>query len=338
MSPLLFNVFLETVLDTSPLFKKSIEAGNLICFADDILIMCDSKEDAEAAIEEFEKIKSCGLHLNKLKTQIISDLKEMKGVEEVKEIKITKKIKYLGMQISCDRQQILKDVKKCCKKYLMSIKGKIQTEDESTRAMIFSAFYRSLLIYYFTPIFAAGAITKIEIDNMEAHLKQNLLPNDIKSEILNSILDHYATPTSTVIARIAAKNREYAEKDKKVATKDTKDNVKPSTEEEIAAEAARRVSNIENRKKISIDKKVRTLMLTVAANRTLTHYGHRNFCRRHAKLIDKKRIDECTILNTTTSKKVTHYNAVLEKTSLYDLNEEELREVVAHYTRLATII
>lgn len=105
---------------------------------------------------------------------------------------------------------------------------------------------------------------------MEANLKKkkHLLPPDIRSAFVNAILDHYAAPTSTVIARVAAKNREYANKDKRIATKDAKDNVKPSTEEEIAAEAARRAANIENRKNVTIDRKIRTLMLSVAANRT----------------------------------------------------------------------
>ena len=39
LSPLLFNVLLDTVLMTSPLLKKFIEKGDLISFADDILAM-----------------------------------------------------------------------------------------------------------------------------------------------------------------------------------------------------------------------------------------------------------------------------------------------------------
>ena len=79
-------------------------------------------------------------------------------------------------------------------------------------------------------------------------------------------------------------------------------------------------------------------MLAIAANRTLTHFGHRHFCRRHGKLLDKNHIDECSILNPSSEKKVTYYNATLEKTSLHDLKEAELREVIDHYARLDTVI
>lgn len=61
--------------------------------------------------------------------------------------------------------------------------------------MIFGAYYRSLLIYYLTPIKAAGTIAKLEIDNLEAKLKRklNLLPGGIKSAVINSVLGHFDT-------------------------------------------------------------------------------------------------------------------------------------------------
>ena len=73
-------MFLERVLATSPLFTKVIERGDLIAFADDILIMADSRDEATEVVKEFETIKESGLHLNKEKTKIITDLKDMKGV------------------------------------------------------------------------------------------------------------------------------------------------------------------------------------------------------------------------------------------------------------------
>ena len=54
----------------------------------------------------------------------------------------------------------------------MAMKGKIRSNDENTNALIFSAFYRSLLIYFLTPIYAAGGINKLQIDLMEANLKR----------------------------------------------------------------------------------------------------------------------------------------------------------------------
>ena len=41
LSPLLFSVLLDTIEMTSPLLKKYIEKGDLIAFADDILVMAE---------------------------------------------------------------------------------------------------------------------------------------------------------------------------------------------------------------------------------------------------------------------------------------------------------
>ena len=51
-------------------------------------------------------------------------------------------------------------------------------------ALIYSAYYRSLMIYYLVPLHAAGAITTKEIDLIDADAKRNCfgLRGDFKSE------------------------------------------------------------------------------------------------------------------------------------------------------------
>jgi hypothetical protein len=72
-----------------------------------------------------------------------------------------------------------------------------------------------------TPVSAAGIITKLDIDMLEAHLKrkQNLLPSDTKSLVINSVYDHFVTSTSSVIARLASSLRDFYKKDKRLETK-----------------------------------------------------------------------------------------------------------------------
>jgi hypothetical protein len=79
-----------------------------------------------------------------------------------------------------------------------------------------------------TPVSAAGIITKLEIDMLEAHLKrkQNLLPSDTKSLAINSVYDHFVTSTSSVIARLASSLRDFYKKDKRLETKIKKRNKK----------------------------------------------------------------------------------------------------------------
>jgi hypothetical protein len=47
----------------------------------------------------------------------------MKEVAEIEAIKTTNRFKYLGLQISCDRKEIIKDAKKKVRQYLGYMKG-----------------------------------------------------------------------------------------------------------------------------------------------------------------------------------------------------------------------
>ena len=45
--------------------KGGIRQGKIICFADDILMVCDDKQEAERLIRWIESISDCGLKINK---------------------------------------------------------------------------------------------------------------------------------------------------------------------------------------------------------------------------------------------------------------------------------
>lgn len=54
-----------------------MENGDFIAFADDLLIMEDSKDSAVTTIQELEKLKAHGLTINKAKTALMTDRKEL---------------------------------------------------------------------------------------------------------------------------------------------------------------------------------------------------------------------------------------------------------------------
>lgn len=58
-----------------------------------------------------------------------------------------------------------------------------------------------------------------------------MLPNDIKSRTINSVLYHFAIPTSTLIAGLAVKMRLKTPTEKKVPTKQSKELFNQPTEE-----------------------------------------------------------------------------------------------------------
>lgn len=89
----------------------------------------------------------------------------------------------------------------------MSIKSKIQTQHESLKNLIFGSFFKSLIIYFMTPLYAAGAINRQEIVMYEASLKRKnlLLPNDITSTAVQSLNDFFKNSTDSIIQKLALK-------------------------------------------------------------------------------------------------------------------------------------
>ena len=71
-------------------------------------------------------------------------------------------------------------------------------------------------------------------------------------------------------------------------------------------------------------------MLAVPMNRTLVNYVKRHFCRKHGVVINKAQ-KQFDCLSRNLSKPVSHYNALLETTSIYGLISEEMSEMVEHY-------
>ena len=69
--------------------------GDLLAFADDMLIMSNQKGEIEQAINEMASLQmKYNLRLNKKKSEILTAEKE----EEIGGIRCTKMVKYLGVK------------------------------------------------------------------------------------------------------------------------------------------------------------------------------------------------------------------------------------------------
>lgn len=64
LSPLLFNFYLEDTLRNNPIFNAAIKADKLIAFADDLLLITDSKVEIVGLLKQIESLGSEGLILN----------------------------------------------------------------------------------------------------------------------------------------------------------------------------------------------------------------------------------------------------------------------------------
>ena len=79
-----------------------MKRGDLLAFADDMLVMSYSTPELTEIIEELAKLSTkWNLRLNKKKSEILTREK----VEEVNGVKCTQMVKYLGVRVVIDKKE-----------------------------------------------------------------------------------------------------------------------------------------------------------------------------------------------------------------------------------------
>ena len=102
LSPVLFNVYLEEALKSSNRLEEVRKRGDLLAFADDMLVMSNSRQEIELIIGELAALQQrWNLRLNKKKSEILTGEK----LEEVAGIRCTTTVKYLGVKVTVDRKE-----------------------------------------------------------------------------------------------------------------------------------------------------------------------------------------------------------------------------------------
>jgi hypothetical protein len=102
LSPVLFNVYLEEALKSSKKLEAVRKRGDLLAFADDMLVMTNNQNELEMIIHELTNLQQqWNLRLNKKKSEILTK----ENTQEVGGIKCVKTVKYLGVKVTCDRQE-----------------------------------------------------------------------------------------------------------------------------------------------------------------------------------------------------------------------------------------
>ena len=84
LSPVLFNVYLEEAIKSSNKLEEVRSRGDLLAFADDMLVMSNQRAEVEMIIEELTNLQHrWNLRLNKRKSEILTGEKE----EEINGVK-----------------------------------------------------------------------------------------------------------------------------------------------------------------------------------------------------------------------------------------------------------
>ena len=109
-------MYLEEALKSSKKLEEVRKRGDLLAFADDMLVMSSNQHEIEMIIEELAKLSlQWNLRLNKRKSEILTN----ENLTEIGGVKCAKVVKYLGVRVAIDkkeqtrvtREQIDKNVK-----------------------------------------------------------------------------------------------------------------------------------------------------------------------------------------------------------------------------------
>jgi hypothetical protein len=108
LSPMLFNVYLEEALNSSPKLSELRKRGDLLAFADDMLILTNIQAEMLEAINELEGLApEWSLKMNKDKSQILT--KDAMGpsgnTQDIGGIQCMTNVKYLGVPIDVNEKQ-----------------------------------------------------------------------------------------------------------------------------------------------------------------------------------------------------------------------------------------
>ena len=157
LSPFLFTVAFEEALFSSDHLANVIKRGDLLAYADDILIQSSSINELKTIISEIQKLQTeWGLIINKRKSELMLAKDAEEEIAEIDGVKIVNKVKYLGMVISTDTKEIIKDAKNSIRRNVACFKGRLRYTSLEVKEQLILSYSRSLLIYFGTPLMAAG--------------------------------------------------------------------------------------------------------------------------------------------------------------------------------------
>ena len=128
LSPLLFNFYLEEALRTSAKLEQVRKRGDFLDFADDMLLMSNSRLELEEIINELASLEiSYNLRLNKKKSEILT----AEEAEEIAGVKCNKSVKYLGVKVTTDRSEQRRIAKEQILRNLNALRWKLKGGESS---------------------------------------------------------------------------------------------------------------------------------------------------------------------------------------------------------------
>ena len=96
---MLFNVYLEEAIKSSRTLEDLRSRGDLLAFADDMLVCSNSQAEIVQVINEIEAWRGpFNLKINKNKSEVLTNDK----ADAINGVRCVKQVKYLGLKIELD--------------------------------------------------------------------------------------------------------------------------------------------------------------------------------------------------------------------------------------------
>ena len=161
---MLFNVYLEEALNSSAKLREMRKRGDLLAFADDMLVLTNVQAEMLEAIQELENLApEWSLKMNKDKSQILTK----DNIQNIGGIPCMTNVKYLGVPIHVNDKQQTDMCISSIKRNLNFLRWKLKNVEVAIKETLTCVLARSILVYIGTPLVAAGRWKQNDIERIE---------------------------------------------------------------------------------------------------------------------------------------------------------------------------
>jgi len=191
LSPIFFNIALDYILNLNPQIKQWILNGEILAYADDILIWA-SKEEVWKIKILIDHLQDFGLKTNKDKCHYTWH-KENREASSMGTF--SSKIKYLGVSISYDKKITIQEIKKIAKRNMKKKKKLCRHMNGSQQVEVVNWLYKSILLYHSAPALASNEITLADLKSIIKTTDRwiRTVPAGVSIDTINTLIPEEST-------------------------------------------------------------------------------------------------------------------------------------------------
>ena len=159
-----------------------MEDGRLLAYADDLILIGKCEQDMKDYLQALEKLELVhNIKLNKEKSAILTKNKDALTKGEIEGVKVRSEVKYLGLRICTDRQELKEKTWATIKGSVLAFKRRFRQANDELAELVFNAYLRSVMRYYITPLVSAGMVTLEELKQKEMNLLREMTKVKLKT-------------------------------------------------------------------------------------------------------------------------------------------------------------